>query len=149
MDMKINMEWLREHGGPPCNRSDVFTVFICPGDISSDLKYVREAFELLVDMYDAVCFVPGNHDVWKRNDDPSDTSVTKLQDLLLQASICGVYTGPLHIFSTTTSVTLLDIFPLYSWYQSSWDREPDLSDPSSIAKEKVKHYADFVFRSTD
>lgn len=163
VDMKGNMEWVEQHCIPPSDTPcNVFTVFICAGDVSADLNCVRRAFRHLSDNYDAVCFVPGNHgtrrlrvtyffkcvlfklldypsvvDVWKRNDIKGDDSLAKLRDLISLASLCDVYVGPLHVHCIERNASILDVYPLYSWYHSSWDQEPDLTTPAAEEKEKV------------
>ena len=137
VDVKGNMEWVEKYCHVPLHLPDnVFTVLICAGDVSSSLECVRRAFDILCENYDAVCFVPGNHDVWKRNDVADDNSVSKLRDLISLCHTCDIHVGPLHIYSTESSQNILDVFPLYSWYHSSWDEEPDLTDPANMEKEK-------------
>lgn len=48
-----------------CQRSaedvenDVFTVFIVPGDIGSEIDRIQSVLRNLVNNYDAVCYLPG------------------------------------------------------------------------------------------
>lgn len=52
------LDWLKSH----CIRHDeecVHTVFICAGDVSAEVKVLREVFTHLKANYDDVCFTPG------------------------------------------------------------------------------------------
>lgn len=60
-DAEKNQVWVRER----CLRSaedvqnDVFTVFIVPGDIGSEIDRIESVLVNLVKNYDAVCYLPG------------------------------------------------------------------------------------------
>ena len=60
-DAEKNQIWVRER----CQRStedvenDVFTVFIVPGDIGSEIDRIQSVLRNLVNNYDAVCYLPG------------------------------------------------------------------------------------------
>ncbi len=45
---------------------DAYTVIILPGDIGSEVDRIEIVFKHLVNNYDAVCYVPGNHEAWRR-----------------------------------------------------------------------------------
>lgn len=49
------------------DEEDIFKVMILPGDVASSLKVILEIWSILVPQYDAVCYVPGNHDLWLHN----------------------------------------------------------------------------------
>jgi len=128
-DSKDNQEWVRTHCTRLPDDSDVFTIFIIPGDIGSEIKSIRSVFDMLVAQYDVVIYVPGNHEAWCRGsgNNGSETcatdSVQKLAEIISMAQACGVYTGPLRV-STADSSRALCIYPLYSWYHAGWDTEP-------------------------
>jgi hypothetical protein len=136
VDVASNMEWVEKYCRVPKEHASAYTVMVCAGDVSADLKCVKRAFQILADNYDAVCFVPGNHDAWRRTEVPGDTSVAKLRDLISLAQQCDVHVGPLHVHSTEAGRSILSVYPLYAWYHSSWDGEPDLADAASLAREK-------------
>jgi hypothetical protein len=60
-DSEKNQVWIRER----CTRSeedaanDVFTIFIVPGDIGSEVDRIEAVLRNLVNNYDAVCYLPG------------------------------------------------------------------------------------------
>ena len=136
--------WLKEN----CfgSRDDnVFTIFICAGDISSDVCVIRDTFAHLKAHYDEVCYVPGNHDLWRRGSalpaggggvKSAPSSLTKLQEIFECALEEGVTVGPLRI--RTNSLGNLYIYPLHSWYHSGWDTEPMLSHPLYTSCERLK-----------
>eukprot|EP01041_Mallomonas_annulata_P014633 gene14633-31138_t len=111
IDNPKNLDWIKSPLN--CNKDDsVFSVFICPGDLGTDLKIIRSVFKILVDRYDLVSYVPGNHEAWRRyGEDITDNtateesrklrmaadSVQKLQQILQCAVECGVYVGPVRI----------------------------------------------------
>ena len=99
----------------------------------------------------------------------AENSIVKLQEVLDCAKACGVYVGPLRVQLdrgsptletetnrtpknsddvTTTTSTIKPtspcgavIFPLYSWYHSGWDKEPELVHPDFLAVEAVMPFA--------
>lgn len=60
-DSEKNQVWVRER----CRRSaedvanDVFTIFIVPGDVGSEVDRIEAVLRNLVNNYDAVCYLPG------------------------------------------------------------------------------------------
>eukprot|EP01034_Spumella_vulgaris_P032345 gene32345-39933_t len=122
-----NQQWVREY----CARKEedqegVYTVFILPGDIGSDLDKIRSVLSVLVKNCDAVCYVPGNHEAWKKgsygpvkyderghplplpsslppSNQIAENSVEKIVEILLLAESLGVHYGPIRITSTHKS----------------------------------------------
>lgn len=132
-----------------------FNILILPGDVCSELDRLETVFKILVERYDLVCYVPGNHEAWRRGTTAggsatkpelrgesrmASNSIEKLKEVLKCARKCGVCVGPVRVKceneheneNTPTSVV---IFPLYSWYHSGWDTEPDLTHPDFLAVE--------------
>lgn len=155
-DTENNQKYVRDNCVKKEEDEDAFTVFIVPGDIGSEVDRIETVLKVLVENYDAVCYVPGNHEAWRRGTlsggsatNPSlradsrmaPDSVAKLKEIIYVANRCGVYTGPLRVVPGASSEskfvyqTLTEndnggtlIMPLYSWYHSSWDTEPVLTD---------------------
>ena len=140
VDADKNMDWVCSACVRDPQDADVFTVFIVPGDVGSDVERIRAVFESLVRQYDAVIYVPGNHEAWCLGKEAlrtkSTDSVQKIAEVVSVAQACGVYTGPLRI-STFSSHRALCIFPLYGWYHAGWDIEPDVAHPTWEAVEKA------------
>lgn len=157
-DSEGNLAWIREH----CRRDpldrDAFTIFIVPGDVGSDVERITAALKVLVDNYDAVCYVPGNHEAWVRGATKSadhssarsgttatglaKDSVQKLVDVMSHAVAIGVHVGPLRVSIPQSAEggapnhSLL-VLPLHSWYHSGWDRESDVTHPQFLQSEEA------------
>ena len=161
VDMPKNLEWLLANSRKHIKDYNTLSVFICPGDIGSDIIQIGKAFQILKNTYDIVCYVPGNHEAWrkgyifneipdkisngittitddiyKHNNNIAPDSVKKLQKVLECALEHQIYIGPLRIVNSINNYNIM-LFPLYSWYHSGFDREPDLIDTDFIEIEKV------------
>ncbi len=62
-DHAANLRWVEQLQAPPPRRGRL-NVLLLAGDVSHDLRLLRRTLELLVERYDRVVFVIGNHDVW-------------------------------------------------------------------------------------
>ena len=185
-DTEKNQLWVREKCIRKEEDTKAFTVFLLPGDVGSELDRLESVFRHLTANYDAVVYVPGNHEAWRRGiaaggsatrpeeraenaNRMAENSIVKLQEVLDCAKACGVYVGPLRVQLdrgsptletetnrtpknsddvTTTTSTIKPtspcgavIFPLYSWYHSGWDKEPELVHPDFLAVEAVMPFA--------
>ncbi len=132
-DAEQNLAWVQARCVRAPDDTDVFTVFIIPGDIGSSLNKLQRVFLSLTAQYDAVVYVPGNHEAWRRmgmggpGERMASDSVDKLLRVLACARTCGVHVGPLRVVSDAgAAVTIL---PLHSWYHSGWDTEPEPTHP--------------------
>lgn len=112
-DAEKNQIWVREK----CTRKDpidVFTVMILPGDIGTEVDRIASVFDVLTANFDRVCFVPGNHELWRRgiaaggsatrpelreenNNRMAADSLEKMKEILTLARTKGVFVGPLRI----------------------------------------------------
>ncbi|CAM9213644.1 unnamed protein product [Ectocarpus fasciculatus] len=124
-------------------------VLIVAGDISSSLERSAETLECLMERYDEVFFVVGNHEMWtgRRKPEGGIDSVEKLVQMHRLCESLGVRTDPV-VFAVggegksgaaaergtsseenggaTGGRQELAVFPLLSWYHASWDDEPNL-----------------------
>ena len=157
-DAEKNQRWVKEH----CGKSEediaenVFSVMIIPGDIGSEVDRIESIFQAMVESHDAVCYVPGNHEAWRRGTKLGDStsattpelrtstttrmsedSVQKIVEIVDKARECGVHTGPVRIVGKEA----VSIFPLYSWYHSGWDTEPDLEHEAYRAVEEAMPFS--------
>ena len=117
-DYKQNLDWATSLSG---YEDDVLLV---AGDVSDDLVTFEATMEALSSSFGAVFFVPGNHDLWCRRDSGKN-SCDKLRQL---TSICNkhqVLTTPQRL--DMQSGHAVSILPLLSWYHSSFDTEPDIT----------------------
>jgi len=93
------------------HRSDVLIV---AGDVSDRLPVVQRTLEALARRFDAVLFVPGNHELWVvREESGSGDSLQKFERVLHAAGQSGVLTGSLRRPG-------LRVVPLQSWYDHSF-----------------------------
>ena len=187
-DTEKNQQWVGENCLRNVEDSDVFTVIILPGDIGSEIDRLESVFRILTANYDAVVYVPGNHEAWRRGiaaggsatspenraeNRMATDSITKLVEVMDKAKELGVHIGPIRIeientdrLSKSAAVSLqgesrrtttiemaspsvdsvsrksktnqgVVIFPLYSWYHSSWDTEPELLHPDVLDVEEA------------
>ena len=161
-DTQRNQDWVRAN----CVRApehqheqDIYSVFILPGDIGTELDRLSAIFEILTNNYDAVVYCIGNHECWrrgtasggsslspeKRNPNTNrlaENSVLKIVEVIQCAKSHGVYCGPVRIESTTASggnlhPSSLVVIPLQSWYHSGWDTEQNITDPAFLQVQEV------------
>ncbi|MDB4949800.1 MAG: hypothetical protein JWM27_2449 [Gemmatimonadetes bacterium] len=85
---------------------------IVAGDVADRLETVRETLGFLRGLFADVWFVPGNHELWVRND-PRD-SVQKFHAVLAACAEVGVRTAPGRAAGHW-------IVPLFSWYDAAFD----------------------------
>jgi hypothetical protein len=151
-DTQRNQDWVRSKCSGT-NDPDVFSVFILPGDIGTEIDRLSEIFDILTKNYDAVSYCIGNHEAWRRGtaaggsplspekrtpttDREAKNSIEKLIEVVQCAKSKGVYVGPLRITSSLQKSSV-SIFPLQSWYHTDFDKEPDLNDREFLDVQKV------------
>jgi hypothetical protein len=151
----------------PDASNNTFNSLILPGDVCTEIDRMKELFSMLVERFDAVCFVPGNHEAWRQgiaagrsafDSNPeaygnrmASDSIQKLAEVLDCARSAGVHIGPVRIQSSMSESSALTIFPLYSWYHASFDTEPDITNSKYIAVEQAipfdRKWGDFTLCS--
>jgi len=166
-DAEKNQVWTRENCHRAPEDKDVFTVFILPGDVGSEIDRLESVFRVLTANYNAVIYCPGNHEAWRRGTASGGSaltpelraenrmapdSVSKIVEVVECARNCGVHVGPLRLEKLPENCvegesSAVTIFPLYSWYHASWDVEPDLENEQYKAVEEAmpffKKWGDF------
>lgn len=121
VDYDENFSWL-ENLSPSAFQSDVLIV---AGDVSEDLEKLKRTFQRLQNKFAAVCFTPGNHDLWVRKKQ-SLNSFEKLEQLLELCDSLGVHAQPVKIESKQSAVWIV---PLFSWYVTAEGGEQSLYVP--------------------
>lgn len=119
-DYPENMDWVRrlEVGARDAGGVDALVV---AGDVAETRDNFARTMEALRDRFEAVFYVPGNHDLWLRREGGRYMdSLEKLTALLDACSELGVDTGP-------RTIGDLGIIPLFSWYHKSFDKEKDVN----------------------
>jgi 3',5'-cyclic AMP phosphodiesterase CpdA len=85
---------------------------IVAGDVSHEPEVLRRTFHIFVERFRHVFFVPGNHELWIRGGDSSN-SIQKFETVLRLCASMGVRTGPEVIGAGEDRVCVV---PLFSWY---------------------------------
>jgi predicted phosphodiesterase len=85
---------------------------IVAGDVSHAPEVLRRTFQLFLERFRTVFFVPGNHELWTRGGNSSD-SIHKFETILRLCESMGVRTGPEVLGSGEDRVCVV---PLFSWY---------------------------------
>ena len=98
-----------ERAGLSGHRDDALIV---AGDVADAEPVLRDTLQWLAGRFREVFFVPGNHEVWVR-DDPRD-SMQKFHDVLRLCDRAGVRTAPARVDGVW-------VVPLFSWYDPSFD----------------------------
>ena len=95
-------------------------ILVIAGDATDDLLLLASFFEAMLRKFRQLVFVPGNHELWVKRGEHSDSS-QKFADILALCRSLGVVTQPLKIGVQTP----LWIVPLFSWYHTA--EHPHLS----------------------
>ncbi|MFK7864950.1 MAG: metallophosphoesterase [Pseudohongiellaceae bacterium] len=87
-------------------------VLLLAGDITDDMLLLRRVLSGLVEKFAHVLFVPGNHELWLREEDVL-CSLEKFELIHQLCNEMGVKTGVSHFGK-------ISVVPLYSWYDFSF-----------------------------
>jgi len=111
-------------------------ILIVAGDVSDNLETIEKTFTILKSEFCYVFFVPGNHDLWVRNNKNGNeiNSLDRLKELNFLCKKLNIYT------EATFINDLFWIVPLYSWYEDEFDT--DLNNPYL---EQLQGWGDFSF----
>jgi predicted phosphodiesterase len=119
---------------------DFFDIILVAGDVSSDLNILEKSFNHLKTCFDEVFFTVGNHECWTAPGYDSCLKTTAVSDLALR---CGISMRPVRFRAYSEAREyFVCVFPLFSWYHPSWDREPDV-EPDEGANGIQRRWADF------
>lgn len=91
-------------------------VLILAGDVTDDLSLLSQVFDTLQQKFSDVLFVPGNHELWLRDED-GDCSLEKFSVIERLCASQGIKTDVTHYDHVS-------VVPLFSWYDYSFG-EPD------------------------
>jgi len=105
VDFRENQEWIRNVSQFDY-RDDVLLI---AGDVSHHLELVEAVFDALNEKFAHLFFVPGNHDLWVRAPETSD-SIAKFHQLMDLCRSCKVITQPCLMGDVWVA-------PLMSWYR--------------------------------
>jgi len=122
---------------------------ILAGDVAERLEQVRSAFSLLINRFERVIWVPGNHELWTLPDEASKGGGEKYQALISAAREFGVITpeDPYPIWQTPDGPYV--IAPLFLHYDYSFrPDEISLSEVIPWAEEQHSVCADELLLKT-
>ena len=109
-DYQENLRWVEA-----LSDSDyVRDVLVLAGDVSHDRGLFSRVLEALRRKFRRVFFVPGNHELWLRSNEPGD-SLRKYHDVLDRCRRLGVDTGPACMHDGNGGGGVWNV-PLCSWY---------------------------------
>ena len=89
-------------------------VLLVAGDIGSRLELIHATLSLLQTKFRAVCYVPGNHELWVRQGQL--TSIDKFFQIVRLCDELGVHTRP-------AQIGRVRIVPLFSWYSKDFSSD--------------------------
>jgi hypothetical protein len=93
-------------------RSYLSDALMVAGDVSHEPEVLRRTFDIFLERFRYVFFVPGNHELWIRDGEHAQ-SVQKFEQILRLCESMGVRTGPETIGTGNERVCVV---PLFSWY---------------------------------
>ncbi|WP_089721609.1 metallophosphoesterase family protein [Candidatus Entotheonella palauensis] len=108
-DIKQNRTWLYALS----NTAYLRDTLILAGDISDRLEILRDTLVHLRSRFAAVCYVPGNHELWVRKREYPD-SIAKFWQIRHLCETLGIHTEPFKL--SAASSRSVWIVPLFSWY---------------------------------
>ncbi len=109
VDYEPNALWVQQ-----LSLSDYLNdVLIVAGDVSDVADRVRLCLETLARRFWRVLFIPGNHDLWVRRDEPGLDSIGKFERITALAKSVGASMEVFHHHE-------LSIVPLLGWYDDSF-----------------------------
>ncbi|MDP6038817.1 MAG: metallophosphoesterase [Candidatus Latescibacteria bacterium] len=119
VDYKENLAWVAQLS----DRDFCHDVLLLAGDVSNRTERMAETLGMLRRKFARVFFVPGNHDLWVKSDNKSN-SLVKFYELMDLCVELGVETE-------AARVAGVRIVPLFSWYE----KPEEGSDSLFVAKE--------------
>ena len=150
IDHKKNREWMRSCVASLSHRDPVnatvcyFDCLLLPGDLCTAEELFEESLKTLADAFHLVCFCFGNHEAWTHGERKgcvaAQDSFEKLSRIHKICKELQVFTSPVRILGLEQPLLLL---PLWSWYHSSWDCEPDLPTQLQPPLDPEKRVSDF------
>jgi len=102
-------------------------VLILAGDVTDIQKLLDWGLSILTKRFKKVLFVPGNHELWVRREDPTKNSLQKFDDVCAVVESTGASMQAFHERGVS-------IIPLLGWYDYSF------GEPSKELRERWMDY---------
>lgn len=138
-DIKQNRAWLHDLSTTAYLRDTL----ILAGDVSDRTETLHHTLTHLQSLFAAVCYVPGNHELWVRRREYPD-SIAKFWHIRHLCDTLGVHTQPLK--RSTANGKSVWIVPLFSWYMQPEEGSDSLfqaksgEDPTLVDVERQAFY---------
>jgi len=137
-DYAVNRAWLQAL--PAADYAA--NALILAGDVSDDLRRLRETLAALRAKFAEVFFVPGNHELWVRRRECAD-SMAKFRLVLDLCAELGVRTSPARVGSPGDAGVW--VVPLFSWYVQPEEGSGSLFVPKAGEDPSLEMWADRYF----
>jgi len=142
------LAWSDLHVDYPDNRALVAElrgepgdVLLVAGDVSDRLDRLKAVLGELRERFEAVLFVPGNHDLWVRRTHHED-SLAKLEAVLDCCAELDVHTTPARFGEGALAVWVV---PLFGWYRRPEEGADSLFLPKAGEDPTLRMWSDNVF----
>ena len=100
-------------------------ILLLAGDVTDDMILLARVLRSVKSKFRKVFFVPGNHELWVREQDESTDSLSKFYNVLMLCDQLGVHYTPHKVEVSGDKQGSVWIVPLFSWYATP---EDDLQD---------------------
>lgn len=121
-DYPANASWLGALSSTEYQRD----ALILAGDVSDDLETITRVFDALRPKFARLVFVPGNHELWVRHGEATD-SVDKFRRVLAVSRKVGVDVEPVRLGDRDDGVWIV---PLLGWYATPEEGDDSLYLPA-------------------
>lgn len=118
-------------------------VLIVGGDVSCDIRLITETLQRLRRKFSEVFFVPGNHELWIRRNESSD-SMEKFFEVIKLCDSLGVSTQPQKVGGAHNGNAVW-VVPLFSWYRKPEEGNKSLFKPKQGETASLDMWADEYF----
>jgi predicted phosphodiesterase len=136
VDYQENMAWIQALS------SEEYTndALILAGDVSHDLHKLQAALVALCARFAQVFFVPGNHELWVRQQECTD-SMAKFWRVIELCTALGVRTSPGKV-GAAGGQTGVWVVPLFTWYVQPEEGRDSLFVPKAGEDATLEMWAD-------
>lgn len=110
VDYPENAKWLEQLS----NHDYQNDCLVLAGDISDSMERIGACFAMLKAKFAHVLFIPGNHELWVRSDEPI-TSIEKCKRVIKIAHSFGVHTNAM-------TLNKIRFVPIWGWYDFSFGK---------------------------
>ena len=119
VDADENWNWLEALTAAPDASTYAQSALVLPGDVCTDLSRLEKALKIFCDVFRAVFYCAGNHELWSYGKDAPD-SIERLLQILTLCRKLGVRTEPAMLDVEGQPATRVRIVPLHSWHSPAF-----------------------------